>query len=251
MSKISCFIVEDDPQALSYASAIITKYTAIDIHIIGNSDSIHEAAEQIKRLEPDFIILDVFLTDGNAFEFLSLFDEINFKIIFTTSYAKYAIEAFKFSALDYILKPYEQNELIVALEKVKEDIHKENYQHQLQTLLHNFANQEEPKKIVLKTADTVHIVNIKDILYAKSDNNYTIFVLNNSKEILVSKPLKSFDEKLTNHKFLRIHQSFLINLYYISSFNKREDKVILAQSHAIPVSQSKKKILIEYINTIS
>ncbi|WP_109434920.1 MULTISPECIES: LytR/AlgR family response regulator transcription factor [Aquimarina] len=248
MSNISCFIVEDDPQALTYASAIVEKYGTINI--IGSCDSIIKASNQIKELKPDFIILDVFLTDGNAFEFLALFNTIEFKIIFTTSFAKYAIDAFRFSALDYLLKPYEEKELTLALDKVIQDIHKTNYQSQLNTLLHNLSHKDQSKKLVLKNADAIHIVDIKDILYAKSDNNYTTFLLVNNKEILVSKPLKSFDEKLGSYNFFRVHQSFLINLSYISKFDKRNEEVILKQEHCIPVAQSRKKNLIEYINQL-
>ncbi|GAA4274742.1 LytTR family DNA-binding domain-containing protein [Aquimarina gracilis] len=249
MNTISCFIVEDDPQAYEYAHSIVKEYGKIDI--IGNSDSIHKAADLVKRLRPNFIILDVFLVDGNAFEFLELFETIDFKIIFTTSFAKYALEAFKFSALDYLLKPYSEEELIGALDKVSEDIHKANYQLQLQTLLQNLSTKEAPKKIVLKNADAMHIIKTDDIVYAKADNNYTRFTLSHNKEILVSKPLKSFDEKLTPYNFFRAHQSFLINLSHISSFNKRTEEVILIENHTIPVAQSRKKKLIDLIENQS
>ncbi len=248
MNAISCFIVEDDPQALSYVSSIIKQYG--NVTILGNSESIHDAAKHIKKFRPDFIILDVFLTDGNAFEFLALFDSIDFKIIFTTSFAKYAIEAFKFSALDYLLKPYTEQQMVSALQKVDQDIHKENYQLQLQTLLQNFSNQTASKKLILKNADAIHIIKTEEILFAKSDNNYTTFFLISGKEILVSKPLKSFEEKLTDLSFFRVHQSFLINLIYITSFDKRNEQIILDQKHAIPVAQSKKQQLIAYIEKL-
>jgi len=244
-NRTTCFIVEDDPQAISYASSIIEQYG--NINILGNADTISEASNLIKKLSPDFILLDVFLKDGNAFEFLALFDQIPFKIVFTTSFAKYAIDAFKFSAIDYLLKPYEEGELILALDKVITTKNKNAYQLQLNTLLQNFSNKQAPKKIVLKNADAIHVVTIEDILYAKSDNNYTTFLLTYGKEILVSKPLKSFDEKLSSHNFFRVHQSFLINLLHISAFHKRNEEVILNQEHQIPVAQSRKKHLIDYI----
>ncbi len=248
MSNLTCFIVEDDPQALTYASSIVAQFE--EIKIIGNTDSIKEAVNQVKQLKPDFLILDVFLTDGNAFEFLNSFATIDFKIIFTTSFAKFAIDAFKFSALDYLLKPYQESELVTAIDKVIENINTSDYQLQLSTLLQNIAAPKVPKKLVLRNADAIHVVKTEDILYAKSDNNYTTFMLINEKEILVSKPLKSFTEKLSDHNFLRIHQSFLINLSRISSFDKRNDQVILDQRHSIPVAQSKKQQLISYIEKL-
>ncbi|MEW7278081.1 LytTR family DNA-binding domain-containing protein [Aquimarina sp. 2201CG1-2-11] len=248
MNIITCFIVEDDIQATEYVTTILKQYK--NVNIIGSSDSIKEAANQIKNLRPDFIILDVFLTDGTAFEFLSLFKVIDFKIIFTTSYAKYAIDAFKFSALDYLLKPYEEKELILAINRAKDAIHNTQYQKQLQTLFHNFSSKEKLKKLVLKNAETIHIINIKDIIYAKSDNNYTTFLLTNKKKIVVSKPLKSFDDKLRTYSFLRTHQSFLINMSHISSFDRRKDEVILKEEYIIPVAQSRRKKLIEYLDEL-
>ncbi|WP_025742097.1 LytR/AlgR family response regulator transcription factor [Aquimarina pacifica] len=248
MDKITCFIVEDDPQALDYAHSIVSKHH--QIKIIGSSDSIKESADLIKKLSPDFLILDVFLKDGNAFEFLALFEEINFKIIFTTSYAKYAVDAFKFCALDYLLKPYEEKDLCLGLEKVTKEIKSENYQLQLQTLLQNVSTTTPSKKIVLKNADAINVIDISDIIYAKSDNNYTTFLIASGKEILVSKPLKSFEKQLSNYNFLRVHQSYLINLNQISSYDKRNEEIILLHTHAIPVAQSRKKELIKYIDTL-
>ncbi|MDY8136189.1 LytTR family DNA-binding domain-containing protein [Aquimarina sp. 2201CG5-10] len=247
-NPISCFIVEDDPQALQYATSIIQEYGQIDI--LGHSESIHEAASLIKKIKPDFILLDVFLTDGTAFDFLKSFDNIEFRIIFTTSFAKYAIDAFRFSAIDYLLKPYDKNELLTALEKVSEDLHKKNYQIQLDTLLHNFSNSKTLKKIVLKNADAIHVIALEDILFARSDNNYTTFHLSGKTEILVSQPLKSYDKKLKDSGFFRVHQSYLINLIHISLFDKRNEEVILKQSHRIPVAQSRKKSLIDYLDTL-
>ncbi|WP_179352066.1 LytR/AlgR family response regulator transcription factor [Winogradskyella vidalii] len=248
MQNISCFIVEDDPQALAYATSILKSYKSIDV--IGSANTIEAAADSIKKQNPDFIVLDVFLLDGNAFEFLKLFESIDFKIIFTTSFAKFAIDAFKFSAIDYLLKPYQEKELMTAIDKVINDITKTNHQSQLNTLLHNVSNNEPSKKIVLKNTEAIHVVDIKDILYAKSDNNYTSFVLENDKSILVSKPLKSFDEKLKSHHFFRVHQSYLINLNFISSFNKRSEEVVLCNTYHIPVSQSRKKSLLNYIDEL-
>jgi len=138
----------------------------------------------------------------------------------------------------------------MAIDKVIENANTQDYQLQLNTLLQNIASPKEPKKIVLRNADAIHVVKTDDILYAKSDNNYTTFMLVNKKEILVSKPLKSFSEKLSDYNFLRIHQSFLINLSHISSFDKRNDQVVLDQKHSIPVAQSKKQQLIAYIEKL-
>lgn len=248
MNQISCFIVEDDPQALAYATAILDDLKVI--RIIGNSGYVREAADQIKSQKPDVIILDVFLEDGTAFDFLKLFDNIDFRIVFTTSFADHAIDAFRFSAIDYLLKPYEPFSLIAAIEKVKQNITASIKEIQLQTLLSNISKPKQPKKIVLKNFDAINVVDIATILYAKSDNNYTTFFINNRKEILVSGSLKSFEEKLSGQNFFRVHQSYLINLDYVSSFQKGEEMVVLNTAIRIPVAQSRKQELLRYIDML-
>jgi len=248
MNQLSCFIVEDDPQAMEYATTIVNEVG--NITVLGNSPRIDQAAIQVQKLQPDFVILDVFLEDGNAFDFLKLFDTISFKIIFTTSFAKYAIDAFRYSAVDYLLKPYHKKELIKAINRIQELYDKKDYEKQLRALVHNFSNPKENKKLILKNSDAVFIVDVNNILYAKSDNNYTTFYIKDDKSILVSGSLRSYEEKVGNHHFFRVHQSYLVHLKYISSFNKKSEDLILTSGHAIPVAQSKKQKLMHFIETL-
>ena len=248
MTTYSCYIVEDDSQALEFAISVLEQDK--EIKLLGNSDSIQKAANHIKKLKPDFVILDVFLTDGTGLDLLKQFNTIDFKIIFTTSFAKYAIDAFKFSAVDYLLKPYAPQELQNALQKVKDDISGQEYNLQLKALIENWSQKELPKKMVLKDANAMHVVEIGTILYIEADNYYSTFYFNDNTTIIVSKSLKSFDKKLEHHGFFRAHQSYLINLDFLSSFDKSGSQIILKNKKAVPVAQSKRKKLMAILDNM-
>jgi len=248
MNTYSCYIVEDDPQALEFAVSIL--HQDEEIQVLGNSDSIDKAVNDIKALQPDFIILDVFLTDGTGLDLLRQFNTIDFKIIFTTSFAKYAIDAFKYSAIDYLLKPYAPEELETALQKIKDNISGSELNLQLKTLIENWSQKELPKKIVLKDANAMHVVDIETILFIEADNYYSTFYLSDNSKIVVSKSLKLFDKKLECHGFFRAHQSYLVNLDFLSSFDKSDSHIILKNKKTIPVAQSKRKKLMILLDSM-
>ncbi|WP_394750266.1 LytR/AlgR family response regulator transcription factor [Spongiimicrobium salis] len=248
-NQLKCLIIEDDPAAAGLAQDIIQQHFP-QITLLEHLTSIKDGAAQLPLLQPDFVILDINLADGNAFSLLKNLSSIDFKIVFTTSFDTYAVEAFKFSALDYLLKPYTPNELIAAVQKVILETQKENYQEQLQVFFHNFNASTQEKKMVLKNLEATHIVNINDILYVQSDNNYSSFHIMDGRKIMVSKTLKSFEDKLGKHQFFRIHQSYLINLNHIQSFDKKNDTVQCIQGASLPVSHSRKKILSDFLDAL-
>jgi two-component system LytT family response regulator len=195
----------------------------------------------------DIILADVHLGDGIVFDVLKTLNNLNSKLIFTTSYSEYAIEAFKFSALSYLLKPYTEDELINEVSKTIEIINQENYHKQIEVFFHNLQSKEKTKRIVLKNHDLIHVVAIDDIYYAQADNNYTHFFCKEAHKILVSKSLKTFDEQLSTQNFFRCHHSYLINLNKIKALHKSADAVILKNNATVPVASSKKKLLYELI----
>ncbi|MGI9542074.1 MAG: LytR/AlgR family response regulator transcription factor, partial [Cyclobacteriaceae bacterium] len=197
------------------------------------------------------VILDINLPDGTAFDLLRKIPAPGFKIIFTTAFSKYAIEAFKFSALDYLLKPYTPSQFITSVEKALSEIDKENHHQLLEAFRYNFESQNNnDKKLVLKNAEAVHVVPLRDIIQAQSDNNYTLFFIADGRKILISKSLKEFDQKLNDYGFLRVHQSHLVNLEHARSYNKREDSLLLSDTTEVPVAQSKKSLLWEYFDKL-
>ncbi len=247
--QISCVIVEDDSWAAEMAKQILHDHfdNVVVKRIIG---TLSEATLKLSDLGPDFVLLDVNLPDGDAFDLLRGLNEVNFKVVFITSYDKYAIEAFKYSALDFLLKPYTPDQLVDAVNKVLGQLDHDRYHRQLEALLYGQTRANTSKKIVLKNLEAVHVVSLSDILYVSSDNNYSIFHLKGGKNVMVSRTLKSYDEKLAVNGFFRIHQSHLVNLEVITSIDRKHDQVLLTNNVSLPISQKKKKDLIAYIEKL-
>ncbi len=251
MSGIKCLIVEDNARAAQIVAKTITS-NFDEIEIVGIAEKLREARDKIAEFDPELLILDVNLPDGSAFELLKSLSSIDFNIIFTTAYSKYAIEAFKFSALDFLLKPHSPEELIIAVKKAIENFDQNNYQLQLEAFYHNFSTPDNQlRKLILRNADAIHLVNIDQIICAQSDNNYTIFHIEDDRQIMVSKPLKSFEQKLVNYGFFRVHQSHLINLQHVVAFNKREETISLIKGINVPVAQSKRVQLLNYFDSLA
>ncbi len=246
---VSCFIIEDDASAASMAKEIIIN-SFKEVRVTSIIPDIATASIQLKKDQPDFVVLDVNLKDGNAFDLLKQLDAINFKIIFTTSYDKYAVQAFKFSALDYLLKPYIPSDLVTAVEKVIAELDRAIQANQLDAFYYNVNSSNTNKKLVLKNLDAIYVVHLDDVVYVESDNNYSIFHLADNRKIVVSKTLKKYQEQLKENRFLRVHQSFLINLDHIQSYHKRTDTLLLSGDSKIPVSQSKRSVLTHFLDQL-
>ena len=245
-----CLIIEDDLFTANDIFDIITNNFQ-DIEMLDVVDNIKDAKTAIDQYHPDVVVSDINLKDEVVFALFKQFDIIPFKIIFITSYSKYAVEAFKFSALDFLEKPFEDMALIDAMENALEIIDLEKYNTQIQTFFHNFNSEHKNKKLVLKNLEAVHIVNIENIIYIKSDNNYSEFYINDERKIIVSKPLKFYDDQLQSYSFFRTNQSYLVNLNFAKTFHKKDSTLELSNASQIPVSNTKINALIHYLGTIS
>ena len=246
---ISCVIVEDDASAVAMAREAIESHFP-KVQIVGCATCVATARPLLAATNPDFVLLDINLEDGDAFTLLRQFESVPFKIVFVTAFDRYAVEAFKFSALDYVLKPYAPAELVAAIGKVIQELTQEDYQYQLQAFLHNYSTDATVKKLVLKNVEAVHVIDVVDILYIQSDSNYSSFFLTNRQKIVVAKTLKIFEEKLRGGRFFRIHQRYLVNINHVRSFDKLNDTLLLSDAILLPVAQSKKKLLIHYLDQL-
>jgi two-component system LytT family response regulator len=249
MKKLTSIVVDDIPAALEMLCADIEKNHP-EIEIIGRAASVIEAAKLLQKQKPDILFLDIMLGDGTGFDILEIVPNLQSKIIFVTASDAYAIKAFKFAAIDYILKPYSNEGLANSIAKAKKQI-KPNKE-QLAILQDAIKNtNSNNQKISLHTSEKIIVVQLSEIIRCKSDNNYTTFYLENSKKILVSKTLKYFADMLKEHGFLRVHQSHLINTKYIKEFIKSDGGyIILKDKSNIPVSVRKKNGVIKAINSL-
>ncbi len=219
------------------------------VEIIGEAGDVKNGLNIINTYKPDIVLLDIQLPDGSGFDLLDKLDDYDFKLIFITAYEEYAVKAFKFSAIDYLLKPFDPDEVEKAVSRAKEAMAKEDTQLKLNAFLSNIENiSKEVKKIVLKTSDSIHLVNVQDIIRCQADCNYTYFYLYGGKKLVVSKTLKEFDTMLTPYGFFRVHQSHLVNLNYLDHFKKENEKIVLKDQTSVPVSHRKKEQLIQIFN---
>ncbi len=244
-------IVEDNVLTAELISGIL-ETCCPQVEIKGVAHTVVSAIEVIKEKSPDIVLFDINLPKGTSFDILNQLDHVNFKIIFVTSYDKYAIKAIKLSALDYLLKPVNPQELTQAIEKAEEIISNENIRIQINALKNNFDNKKkEFEKVVLKTQESVYLINIKDIIRCESGGSYTFFYLNSGKKITVSKLLKEYDELLHEQGFVRVHQSHLININYIERFDRKDGGLLIMQDGTkVPVSYRKKDELFEIFDNI-
>ncbi len=223
-----------------------------EIAIIGEADSVKTGIEAIEKLQPQVIFLDIHLTDGTGFDILEQVSGNKSHIIFITAHEQYALKAFKFSALDFLLKPVDPEELAKSIGKISMALQKNNSTEHIDLLLENIRRKVDNfKRIALSTSDGIHLFEISDIIRCESNDNYTQFFIKNHKPLLISKTLKEYEELLTEHGFERIHQSHLINLAYLKSYIKTDGGyVIMADNSNIPIAQRKRERLQELIRTL-
>lgn len=248
MQKLTAILVDDIPVALEMLENDI-KNNHQEIEIIGTAKSVVEAAKLLRKNQPDILFLDIMLGDGTGFDVLEIFPDLKTKIIFVTASDAYAIKAFKFAAIDYILKPYSDEDLANAIEKAQNQIQPDKEQiNVLQEAVTSPNNK--PNKISLHTSDKIMVVNIEDIIRCKSDNNYTTFYFKDTSKTLVSKTLKYYADMLKEVGFLRVHQSHLINTKYIKEFIKSDGGyLMLTDKSNVPVSVRKRTEVLEVLNS--
>lgn len=246
---MKAIIIEDEAQAISALKSELSIHCP-DVIVTGEAKSVKEGIPLIKNLKPDLIFLDIQLSDGLGFDILTVLKEEKFKVIFTTAYSQYAIKAIKFSALDYLLKPIDSEELIQAIDKFK-SMNSSSDLTKIETLLFNLQNPEKRKKIILNTTEGISIFETDTILKCSAESNYTQVYFTNGKKQLFSKTLKEFEELLEHSGFERVHHSHIINLNHLLSFvNKDGGYVILSDKSTVPVSQRKKTQLMERLSRI-
>ena len=235
-------VIIDDEAAVRNAIRSLLAENFPDINILATAGSIQEGYDEINNNKPDLVFLDIELPDGTGFDLLKKFSQVPFKIIFVTGHHEYALDAIKVSALDYVLKPIDTDELCRALEKAREVINQQEQRLKLQALSENLQGKKVLKRIILSTSDHLQIVSVSDIVRAEADSNYTSFTLSDGKHILVSRTIKEFESLLSGSGMIRVHQSHLVNITYIDRFIKKDGGYLhLKDNTKVPVSPILKK----------
>lgn len=243
---IKAIIIDDEKNALEVLEMQLNRFCK-DVTVLATCDGGIKGIAAIKKYEPELVFLDIEMPHKNGFDVLNETREIKYDVIFTTAYDQFAIKAFKFSALDYLLKPVDILELQAAVEKVKNKKDNGGLDEKIKTLLQQLQPQQKlTDKIALPVGDAMQFMMPDEIIRCESDSNYTHIFLANGKKITMAKTLKEVEENINGSPFFRIHQSHLINMNHIGKYMKGDNAyVIMKDGTQISVSRNKKEAFLE------
>lgn len=236
--NIRCVLIDDEINNLENLQYLLQQYCT-GLEIVGKASSADEGMQLIKAKKPDLVLLDIQMPGKSGFDLLKSFDTVSFEVIFITAHDQYGIQAIKFSALDYLLKPVDVEELKQAIDKAKQRISLKQQNNNINNLIAYLQKpQQESPRIALPTLSQTHYVKVNEILHCEASDNYTQFFLENGEKILVSRTLKEYAELLKPYSFQRTHQSHLVNMHYVKSFLKEDGGFLLLQNNTkIPISR--------------
>lgn len=233
-------IIDDEISNIENLAIMLQKYCP-KITIAGTATSVDEGLQVMMETNPAILFLDIQMPDKGGFDLLKSIAAPDFEVIFVTAYDQYAIQAIKFSAIDYLLKPINTTELVNAVNRAIANIEKEKQNERLQNLVYSISHKNQVKIAVPGNKETLFI-SPETILFCKSDNNYTVLYLQNNQKLTSSKPIFEYEELLNAHGFIRCHQSYLVNTAFIKSWIRVDgDRLLMEEGHEIPISRNSKE----------
>ncbi len=242
-------IIDDENRTRDLIAKMINSF-GLDIEAISAGENVQSGIRAIEEHQPDIVFLDIQMPDGTGFDLLKAIPNKNFEVIFITAHEEFAIKAIKFSALDYILKPVDPEELKAAVVNALETMSEKKDESQFEALQTNISPQQK-RRLVLKTQESVHVVDLDQIIRCESDRNYTSFYLTENRKILVSKTLKEFETLLVGYNFIRVQQSHLINLDFVDRYNKGNGgSVVMRDGSEVPLSPAKREIFFKILENL-
>jgi two-component system LytT family response regulator len=249
---IRAVIVDDEKNNIENI-VLLLEQNNLPVLVVGRATNVDEGIAAIVEFKPDLLFLDIQMPEKDGFDLLKALPHFQFEVIFVTAFDQYGIQAVKFSAIDYLMKPINPDELKLAILKVQNKLSQKKANYQLENLM-GLINDKEAKKdhkLALASAKEIRFVNTHEIIRCESSNAYTLFYLTDGKSIVVSKPIFEYEELLANYGFIRCHQSHLINTLYIKSLIKEDSGYLLLNDDTrIPISRGKKEYVLKALNTI-
>ena len=239
---LKAIIVDDEQHCIDRLKKLLGEHLGA-IELIGSFKTVKEALKGIETIAPDVVFLDVHLQDETGFDLLARLSPIDFEVIFTTAYDNYAVEAFRFSALDYLLKPVDKEEFAATIQKIVEKGGLKDASKRLEVLFYNFENKMVgSRKAAIPTLEGLTFIKIDDIVRCQSDGNYTNIFLIENKKLIATKTLKYFEEMLDDHQFFRVHKSHYINVSFIDKYLKgKGGYVLMSDGSRIEVAVRRKE----------
>lgn len=239
--EITTIIIEDELASQQLLSNIISDYCP-NLILMGVASGIKDGEELINSHQPDLIFLDIHIGNQTGFDLLDRIYQKNFKIIFTTAHDEYALKAFKYEAIDYILKPYTPKDVIKSVQRIKEKLEDSKAFHQLEKVIKDSLHPLESGKLTIPTSDGLKVYKVENIIRLEGQGAYCKIYSTDSKALLISKSLKEIEGMLPTGRFFRTHDSHIINLRHIKEFRKEDGGVVILENNdQVPVSRRKKQ----------
>jgi two-component system LytT family response regulator len=247
--KYKVIIIDDERRTRSMLNKMVSQ-SNFPLEVVEEADCVEAGLLAIQEHEPDIILLDIQMPDGSGFDLLDRVKNRIFQIIFITAHQEFAIRAIKFSALDYILKPVELNELESALENAIDEIQtKSNLSVRYETLVNNLNHNN--KRIVIRTKSSMYVFDVKDIVHCQSDRNYTYFYLNDGRRVFTSRTLKDYEDTLCLPDFIRCHRSHIININYLERYDRGDGgTIVMKDGTEIPLSRLSRERFMEVLDSL-
>ena len=239
MKTYKAVIIEDEERSTIVLQNLLETYCP-DVEVVGNATSVQDGIKTVNALQPDILFLDVQIVGGTGFDILEKLNNTKVSIIFTTAYDHYALKAFKFSAIDYLLKPIDIDELKIAVKKVTSPNQQAEDEFKIKNLLSNIKNPSEDPVLLVSTLEAVEFVRIREIIRCEAQGAYTQLILKDTKSVMVSKVIKEFEFLLQEYGFYRVHQSHLINLREVRKYIKSENYLLMRDGAQIQLARSRK-----------
>lgn len=248
---INAIIIEDEKKSREVLETLV-KSNCPGVSLIDSAGSVAQGVELIRKVNPDLVFLDIEMADGSGFDLLEQLPQSKFEVIFTTASDQHALRAIKYSAIDYLLKPIDAEELKNAVDKIQKKQSSADNLENLQFLLQNLRKPaEQYSKITLPTGNAYEIVNVKDIIRCEADGSYTSFFLENKKKMLVSASLKHYEDLLPENDFIRVHHHHLININHVVRYLKTDGGyAVMSDGTQIEISRRKKEAFLQRLNKI-
>jgi two-component system LytT family response regulator len=243
---MKAIIVDDEPDGIRTLKKLL-ELNCPDVEIVATFSSADAAKSKLEELRPDLLFLDVRMPGKSGLDMLAEIGEHKFEVIFVTAHNEYLLQALRFSAVDYLMKPVDEDRLVESVERVKKRVQVETDRTQAEALVHNISKAGSPMemRLCLPTLKGFTIVKLEEIVYCEAQRSYTIFRLTGNKTIMISKPLFDYEQLLAGTIFLRVHKSFLINLLHIKEYLRGEGgTVIMSNGMEIEVSRRKKDLFL-------
>lgn len=244
---IKAIIIDDEKDARFVLKNLIEK-NFNSVKVQAEADGIDTGIKVIKEHQPDLVFLDIQMRKGTGFDLLKKLDKINFEVIFVTAYNQYAVDAFKFSAFGYLLKPIKTRELKEVINKLENQLKvlKSGINQRLKVLVENYGIQGEIQKLIINNVDGFQVIQINNIIRLEGDRNYTHFIIENGKKVTTSKNLGEYEELLNSYGFFRIHQSTIISLKHVLGYQKGDGgRVEMTDGKSVKVSRYRKTEFLE------